>query len=208
VKPSDAIDLVALACERWPAPKLDALSGDGREFRPNAGDVRRRVAALQLGAPDWAEVKAQLVARHVHLARRDPDADRWTCPEGTCDGSGWVEVGEREAQRCPCYAARVEASRALDLLAPLVREFFDDGYVTWAEVDELCSSVNTTLEAQARDKWNRFVARAVESRVLAAIEGAPDLPRIEEARHADARRSRRGLARPRFLAALTEGRER
>jgi hypothetical protein len=93
VKPSDAIDLVALACERWPAPKLDAaqqkryaedvvdldaaearaaldaLYGDGREFRPNAGDVRRRVAAQQLGAPDWAEVKAQLVARHVHLAR-------------------------------------------------------------------------------------------------------------------------------------------
>lgn len=231
MKPSEAIDLVALALERWPAPKLDAaqqrryaedvvdldadearaaldaLYGEGPEFRPNAGTLRRKVAALQLGAPDWAEVKRQLVERHVRLARardeRREQEDAWACTVGRCDGSGWVEhTAERAASPCPCRPAMLEARRKLDMLAPLVREFFDLGYATWAEVDALCSSVNTTLEAQMRDKWNRFAARAVESRVLASIEGAPDLPRLEEARRDDERRSRRGLTRPRFAALI------
>jgi hypothetical protein len=121
----------------------------------------------------------------------------WICPVGECDGSGWVETTTPEsygpeAAKCSCYERRASSRRLADTLHPLVREFIDARFVSWSEVERVGAAAGTreatTLEAQMREKWLSFAARAVQSRASASIGVAPELRRLEEARSEDARR--------------------
>lgn len=238
---ADALELVALVCDRWPRPELnddqlkryaediadfdpatmraaiDAYHRDqGGHFQPTAGELRRRAALLELAPPEWMDVRRQLVERRVAMRAFNPAP--WACPVGACDGSGLVlpeDPWDHEANalatptRCECAPARREHFKMADTLAPLVREFIDEKFVTWAEVDKigeaLGDSATSTLESQVREKWKAFASRAVESRVLASIEAAPDLARLEQARDEDEprRQQQRGaLGRPNFAGAL------
>lgn len=228
MKPSDALELVALVVERWPSARLDdghmrrfaeeivdldaaecraaldALYRSRREFVPTAGAVRYELAALQLGAPEWADVKRQLVKRHEALQAWTPP--EWTCPHGECDGGGWTvterDDGADDASHCRCWDERQASRRLADSLDPLVREFIADRYVTWGEVEAVGQGNATTLEAQMRQKWDVFRHRAVESRAFATIDAAPDLPRLEQAREEDApRQARRRRSLERFSTA-------
>lgn len=230
---AEAIDLVALVMERWTTFKpsqgqiqryaediahldarqvraaIDTLSADGRQWAPSSGEVRQRVAVLQLDAPEWGEVRRQLVARQVELARRKSDPFVWECPHGLCDGSGFVERADRTAEDCECRPARLDASRRTDLLHPLVAEWIRAHYATWSEVRRIATEYDSTLEAQLRNRWQGFAARAIAARAYSGVEAA-DLPALEAAHDEDAPRiaaaHRRGeLGRVNFLAALNAG---
>lgn len=185
---------------------------DGRasEFPPPAGDVCREVAKLQLDAPDWSECKRQLVRRWDATVEARDRVDDWRCPHDLCDGSGFVvDEDTNSAWDCDCRPARREARRG-EPLHPLLREFIDDGYVTWGEVEAVGRGMATTLEAQMRAKWIAFSERAVQSRAIAAIEGPPTLRRLGSARHEDALRGGRpvrqiGAAVDAVVAALPRG---
>jgi hypothetical protein len=178
----------------------------GRQFAPTAGEVAHEVARLQLDAPDWGEVKRQLVKRHeAIIASRDAPSD-WECPAGRCDGSGFVDISTPELPNtvtdCACRPQRTAARQGADELHPLLREFIGAGYVTWGEVEEVGAGGATTLEAQMRSKWDAFAYRAVESRAIAAIDAPPSMRRLQQARDEDDRSTRRELGRPNYLAAL------
>jgi hypothetical protein len=228
-----ALELVALVEESWLSARMtqenrqryaadvmhldpdeaeaavEVLKRSGREFPPSAGDVAREVARLQIDAPEWGEVKRQLVQRYEATIAARSTADSWACPHDSCDGSGFVWHAERnDSTDCDCRPAKIAAGRAAATLHPLLREFIEDGYVTWSEVEAVGFGMQTTLESQMRTKWEAFAGRAVESRVIAALEGPPTLKRLGGARSEDAPRQledgrRRGeLAKPDVLAAL------
>lgn len=179
-------------------------SADGRprQFAPTAGEVALEVARLQIDAPDWGEVKRQLVKRwEAMIASRD-EPDTWTCPVDRCDGSGFVHLPDNDSTDCECRPAKIAARRAASTLHPLVREFAEEGYVTWGEIDTVGQGGDTTLEAQMRSKWDAFAGRAVQTRAIAALDGPPTLRRLDQARTEDGRTSRRELGRPDYLAAL------
>jgi hypothetical protein len=183
----------------------------GRDFAPTAGAVCHEVARLQLDAPDWGEVKRQLVNRHVATIASRDEPESWECPAGRCDGTGFVDVSTPELPNtvtdCECRPARTAKRQGADHLHPLVREFVRDGYVTWAELDAVGSGDGkdaSTREAQMRDKWQAFARRAVESRAIAALDAPPSMRRLEQARAEDDRPTRRELGRPDFLAALPQ----
>lgn len=173
--------------------------GRPRQFAPTAGEVAHEVARLQLDAPDWGEVKRQVVSRQrAIVVARERDFE-WTCPARRCDGTGFVDISTPETPNtvtdCECRPSRTAAKGKLDELHPLLREFIAAGYVTWGEVEDLGAGSDTTLEAQMRDKWQAFARRAVESRAIAALEGPPTLRRLDEARGEDGPRRRRELKR-------------
>jgi len=186
---------------------------DGRapEFPPPAGDVCREVARLQVDAPDWGEVKRQLVKRWEATIEARERPDGWTCPHDRCDGSGIVHHDEKnDSWPCECRAAMIAARRLADPLHPLLREFIDEGYVTWTEVEAVGRGMATTLESQMRAKWEAFARQAVESRAIASLDGPPTLRRLERARDEDGLRSgheprRLGAAVDGVVAALTSG---
>lgn len=184
--------------------------GRASEFPPPPGDVCREVAKLQLDAPDWAECKRQLVKRWEATVVAREAAEDWVCPHGRCDGSGFVvDEDTNSAWNCDCRAARREARRG-EPLHPLLREFIDERYVTWGEVELVGQGANTTLEAQMRAKWIAFADRAVQSRAIAALEGPPTLHRLNSARHEDSLRGGRpvrqiGAAVDAVVAALPRG---
>lgn len=228
-----ALDLVALVEESWPSARftddhrkryvadllhldldealaaVEVLKRSGREFPSTAGAIAREVARLQIDAPEWGEVKRSLVLRvEATIAARDA-ADTWTCPHETCDGSGFIiHDVHNDATDCACRPAKLAARRAADTLHPLVREFIEDGYVTWSEVEAVGRGMETTLEAQMRQKWDAFASRAIESRVIAALEGPPTLRRLagarteDDARQVGPGRVGVGLRRPDVVAAL------
>lgn len=235
LKPSDALELVALVMERWPSLKLDidqqrrfaqdldglgeaaanaaveSIHRSGQKWAPGSGEVRREAARLELGPPDWAEVKRSLIERGRMLAEYVPEP--WVCPYGECDGDGYSQPNPevRVVHDCRCRPDRRAARRLAETLDPLVREFIGSGYVTWREVDKLGAGLadhdSLTLEAQMRKKWETYAARAIESRAIASIEGAAPLARLEQARDEDGPRRRPGrgqLAQPDFRAALPE----
>jgi hypothetical protein len=186
--------------------RTPTIDGRSRQFAPTAGEVALEVARLQIDAPDWGEVKRQLVKRHeAIIASRDAPND-WTCPLEACDGTGFIDVSTPELPNtvtdCKCRPARTAARQGADELHPLLREFISAGYVTWGEVDTVGQGGETTLEAQMRAKWDAFARRAVETRAIAAIDAPPTLRRLEEARDEDAPRRRAGLERPQYTAAL------
>lgn len=232
-----ALRLVALVEDSWPSARfndghreqyakdiahldpeeaaaaVEVLKRSGREFAPPAGDVAREVARLQIGAPDWVDVKRSLIRRQEAMERARGEVVEWTCPHGECDGSGFTGFADpsaRDAAPCRCRPARLASMRAADELHPLVQEFIEEGFVTWGEVDAVGQGGRdaATLEAQMRVKWETFARRAVESRAIAAIEGPPSLLRLEQARDEDGQRTGRGrgqLERPDYLAALPRG---
>ena len=228
---ASALRLVALVEDSWPSARfndghreryaldvahlnldeaiaaVEVLKRSGREFAPSAGDVALEVARLQVDAPDWGEVKRQLVQRNRALVEARDTPDTWDCPHQRCDGSGFVHLPGNDSTDCPCRPAKLEARRKADPLHPLVREFIRDGYVTWGEVDAVGEGGRdaATLEAQMRGKWAAYAARAVQSRVIAAIEGPPTLRRLDAARTEDEPRTRGELGRPNYAAALPRG---
>lgn len=223
-----ALELVALVEESWPSSRLnqdqrrvyatdiahldpdeaaaalEVLKRSGRQFAPTAGEVALEVARLQLDAPDWGECKRQIVHRHRELVEARERTFEWTCPAGTCDGTGFMDVSTPETPNtvtdCSCRPARTAARSLLGELHPLLLEFVQAGYVTWTEIEDLGSGSDTTLEAQMRDKWVAFARRAVETRVISALKGPPTLRRLEEARDEDGPRRRRELKRLDFSA--------
>lgn len=231
---ADALELVALVEKSWASARfhdghreqyandiahldpdearaaIEVLKRSGREFAPPAGDVAREVARLQLGAPDWADVKRSLIHRQEAIERSRGEVVEWTCPHDACDGSGFVGFSDptaRDATPCECRPARLASMRVADELHPLVQEFIEEGFVTWGEVDAVGQGGRDAamLEAQMRVKWETFARRAVESRAIAAVEGPPSLRRLEQARDEDGQRAGRGrgqLGRPDYAAAL------
>jgi hypothetical protein len=201
-------------CQVDPAEALTAvevLARSGREFAPTAPMVLLEVARLQVDAPDWGDVKRQLVARRVAMQAAVGERREWTCPDGRCDGSGFVfsdsaSPHKRSNAPCSCRPAMIADRRRESGLHPLVREFVTAGYATWGEVDTIAAGEATTLEAQMRMKWEQFSQRAVLSRAIAHVEGPASLRRLDTARQEDAGRKppRRGLERPDYLAALPE----
>jgi hypothetical protein len=176
--------------------------GRARQFAPTAGDVALEVARLQLDAPDWGEVKRQLVKRQEAIIAGRDEPDTWVCPFDRCDGTGFADVSTPERPNtvtdCECRPARTAARTGADELHPLLREFISQSYVTWGEVAEVGHGGATTLEAQMRGKWDAFAHRAIESRAIAAIGAPPTLRRLDEAREEDAPRRRRELGRVDF----------
>lgn len=212
-----ALELVALVEESWTSARytndhrkryaadvlhldpdeavaaVEVLKRSGREFPPQAGDVALEVARLQIDAPEWGEVKRQLVQRWDATVEARERPDDWKCPYGRCDGSGFVHADDaNDATDCECRPEKREARRG-EPLHPLLREFIEERYVTWGEVELVGQGANTTLEAQMRQKWEAFAGRAVRSRVIAALEGPPTLKRLASARAEDAPR-REGMA--------------
>lgn len=178
------------------AAAVAVLKRSGRQFAPTAGEVCREVARLQLGAPEWGEVKRQLVMRQEAIVAGRDAPIAWACPFDACDGGGFVFAeATNDAHDCECRPARTAAIRRADELHPLVREFIDKSYVTWGEIDAVGQGGRdaATIEAQMRRKWEAFADRAVETRAIAAVEGPPTLARLEQARDEDAPRRRADL---------------
>lgn len=225
---ADALELVATVEDSFPSTRLNdehrkqyakdvahldpdearaavaVLKRSGKQFAPTAGEVALEVARLQIDAPDWGEVKRQLVHRQEAIERNREAPDEWTCPAKRCDGSGFVvDEAANDATDCECRPAKIAARRQSSALHPLLREFIDEGYVTWSEIDLVGVGGQTSLEAQMRSKWDAFSRRAVESRAIALIDAPPTLRRLERARAEDEpRRGRRALDRPNYAAAL------
>jgi len=177
------------------AAAVEVLKRSGREFAPPAGDVVREVARLQVGAPDWADVKRSLILRQDAIERARSEATAWECPYGECDGTGFAGFDDptsRDASPCRCRPEMLAARRAADELHPLVREFIEEGFVTWGEIDTVGQGGRdaATIESQMRVKWQTFATRAVESRAIAMIAGPPTLRRLEQARAEDGPRRR------------------
>lgn len=191
------------------ATAVVAIAAEGSDRPPTAGRIRLKVAELQLGAPIWADVKRQLIDRQDRMRTWEPP--EWTCPYEECGGSGFaerreaytyttvkrengrIEAERREAERditcdCRCRPERIASRRMAESLHPLVREFIAEKYVTWDEVETVGKGGATTLEAQMRTKWEAFIHRAAESRVLAAVDAPAGMQRIEAARSEDERR--------------------
>jgi hypothetical protein len=182
---------------------VDAHAADGADRPPTSGQIRRRVAELELDPPTWDEVRTALVRWRAARPSREVLVEAWTCPHGECDGSGFVEVAgrDRRVSDCRCRAARVAARRGLDVLPPLAAEFVVDGHVAPAELRRMLDEGDTTSESQIRMRWTQFVHRAVESRAYSALPDGIGVARLEAAREEDGeRRERHGDLR-RFSAA-------
>lgn len=188
---------------------LEVIKRRGGRFAPTAGEIILEVARMQVDAPDWAEVKRQLVRRQIER-QNSTTPIAWKCPHGLCDGSGLIVGGDRnppDSRPCECRLAKIAAKRREDHLHPLVREFVSQGYVTWGEVELVALGNATTLESQMREKWRAFAARAVESRAIGTIDGPSTLLRLSQAAAEDAPRrpndgKRHGLKTPDYLKAL------
>jgi hypothetical protein len=155
------------------ATALRAWYRDEEKFPPNGAQLRAKVVALSIDAPDWAAVKRELC--------KPPS--RWQpqqltpCSHGRCDGDGWLDVADRPntVKECPCRVERIAKARASQA-HPLIREFADEvGQESLRDV-----WADRTAEAQVRTMWEQFVARQAQE---AAYAGLPDagLPAIERA---------------------------
>ena len=165
---------------------VEAFYLDGAAWPPHGGQVRARVAKQQLGAPDWATAKQQL----LEVRQRQVVTD-WVCPYELCDGSSLiVEEGARSAHRCRCHRERKQARidqrlAALSHVHPTVAGFVE--HVGISELRDI--DTDRTAEAQVRDKYHSFVAG-----------------RREEITHRQiTSRTNQGLHQPDLLKALEAG---
>jgi hypothetical protein len=173
-----------------------SLGAEGRERPPTSGQIRRRVAEMELDAPSWDEARTALLRwRRAAAGRVDSE---WACPAERCDGSAWVAVDDRGVTRmahCECWDAFLAARRGYDTLPALLAEFVAESHVAAGELDRIFAVGDTTAEAQLRQRWQQFCDRAIESRVLAGLPHV-DLTRIHAARVEDTdRRERSGELR-------------
>jgi len=169
---------------------VDAIAADGADRPPTSGQIRRRVAELELDAPDWDQVRTALARWRAARPDREQALESWTCPYGMCDGGGFVVDGQR-ARDCRCRPERIAARRGLGMLPAMVREFVAEGHVSPAEFDRMFAEGDATVEAQVRGRWREFVGRAVESRAFAGLPSAAGVARLESAREENARRELR-----------------
>ncbi len=174
---------------------------------PTSGQVRHRVVEMQLDVPDWPAARSVLLRWRAGAAARVDFAERWACPAGVCDGSGFaIDDTVNDARDCECRPALLAARRGLHALPALVAEFVTAREVANGELDGLAEG-NTTLDAQVRARWDAFTRRIVDSRVLAAlpVAGSRDLQRVAAARAEDGGRGRSGLRRMDPVALLERG---
>lgn len=183
---------------------VDAFSADGSDRPPTSGQIRRRVAELELDAPSWDEVRTALALWRADRPRREALSEAWTCPHKLCDGSGFVTIIGRNAQRnCRCREQRMITVRGWAMLPPLVREFVTGRHVEPEELTRMLERGEGDTEARVRGRWREFVHRAVESRVLAGLPVGVGIARLASARREDAeRRERHGELRRFDPAAL------
>lgn len=193
------VDLVSTA--------VAALDATG-EFRqpPTSGQIRRKAAELQLDAPDWDAARTAIVRWRRGSERRAEAMKSWKCPEGICDGSSYLQVAERTLRPCMCRPAYVAALRGWDTLSPLIVEFLREGHADPGVMMQMLDTFDTTAEAQLRSRWREFTSRAVQSRTLAGLQAAADVPQITAARAEDEqRRGARGLDKINVTALIGAG---
>lgn len=207
MKPSDAVDVLALTERRWSASEwsdaekqqflkdivpgerdfmlaaVDAIYVEGKDWAPSAGRLLRRAILLDIDPPSWEAVLAG-----VPEWRRVQDTlPPWVCPDGKCDGSGHV-LDETEwppiAPRCSCSERML--ARRWEGLHPLIGEAVRRDWLNLTHLRDAAAG-NTTRSAQLRAQWEEFVRDVVESRLLAQFN-AVGLARLERAQEDTARR--------------------
>lgn len=174
---------------------------------PTPGQLRHRVIELQLDAPEWPAARSAMLRWRAGAAARVEAAERWVCPAGICDGSGFsIDEAANDARDCECRPALLAVRRGLGALPLLLAEFVTTREVSNAELDRLLAG-DTTLDAQVRSRWEAFVRRIVQSRMLAALPAGEgrELPRVAAARAEDGARSTSGLRRLDPVALLERG---
>lgn len=155
------------------ATATEAFYRDSERFPPTGAQIRTKVIALSIDAPDWSSVKRELCKPPA----RPRNQEIVPCSASRCDGSGWLDVADmpNTVTPCPCRAERIEKARASQA-HPLIREFAEEvGQESLRDV-----WADRTAEAQVRTMWTQFVARRAQE---AAYAGLPDagLPAIERA---------------------------
>ena len=161
---------------------VETLARGANDFPPSSGDIVLAVARAQVAPPEWDEVRVQLLRRREEL--RLFRERGWVCTqsENPCDGTGFVvdEVA-REAVACGCRNAYVVAVRESQVLAPLVRAWIDEGGIATSDIDEIAGG-DTTVEAQARDRWQSWAARLVNARAVSTVPSPAELEARENRR--------------------------
>lgn len=135
---------------------VQALAVGGQARMPTAGQIARKLVELKLDPPPWGDVMRILI-RAIQK------------------GGPYISIPEGKG-----YEDRVEHDDRKDFVArqhSLIQSFV--AMIGWSYLAEW-SSADRTAEAQLRQKWEAHVANAVESGVLAGIEGS-GLARIERA---------------------------
>lgn len=174
--PSEWLEIAAVIRDRWPhsplpdssleqwgvdvadlpaeqvAAAVEVLYREGREFAPNGGQIRAKVAELMLAVPEFSFVVARLRSLNTKADARS------TFPDGD-------EI--------------VEHPRADALLRehPLIREFVRA--VGWGQIEGGLGGGSE--EARLREKWQQFLSRARREVLLRGIpaSGLRELRRIE-----------------------------
>jgi hypothetical protein len=186
MKASEWLKIVGAIADRWPhaslpestvtqwgrdladlpgvqvAAGLESLYRDGREFPPNAGQIRQRVAELAVAAPDWHEAHEAL-----HRIAR---LEEWTIGDSH----------EEERDGVPVVIVDSEVRPRDDALAaahPLVRAFYE----AIGQAGVLAGTDGGNDEARLRQKWEAFVKRATRREAYRGIPagGLRELEAIE-----------------------------
>jgi len=180
MKTSEWLKIAAVIRERWPHSPLplesvarfgedladlptehvvaavEAIYREGREFAPNGGIIRRKVAELSLGAPDWGTVLREL----ARIGGKSTNTYR----------------GRDDAEGNPIFED--DRTAALEAADPLIREFVMS--IGWAQIRAVESGSD---EARLRDKWRAFCDRVQREVILTGIPAGDlrELRRIEGA---------------------------
>jgi hypothetical protein len=140
---------------------------------PNSGQILYRLAEIDLDAPSWMELKAELTRRG---SAPGTVASPWQepCPFGVCDGRGFiVDEDARMSTACECRPGKIEQAKAVaaDALTanPVVAAFIAD--VGTGELDDVRAG-DRVAEAQVRTKWEGFVLERIREVTWAGIPTA------------------------------------
>ena len=139
---------------------IESYHREAREFAPSAGTIYQRANETRVNAPDWEWAYAQL--RRLRAMIASPHFDM-------TDGRGRPS---RNKERTEEIVAE---------WPPVLRNFVEDcGYGQLAE--NLTNEEHG--EVRLRQKYGTYVNRAIQDVAMANIrvEGAEDLPRIQDAR--------------------------
>ena len=137
---------------------LESYIAEGARFAPTAGQLWRRATEMRTNAPDWETAYAEL--------RRLGKAGYMSPYYGYENGSGYSATIER-------------CTKVMKDWPDILRNFVQDMGRTQL-VEDLTHTDNG--QARLREKYRVYVERAIVNIRLAGIEGADDLPRVQEAR--------------------------
>lgn len=143
---------------------VTSYEAEGREFAPSAGALRKRVIEMQIDAPPWhgAWEWIRRLPHAGYLDRTYYDPRR----EGpAAKGAEWHCWRIFEEMPAPVRAFCRQLGRS-----QLVDNLFDQ----------------QNGEARLREKYAKFLSECVQTEVLAQVEGADDLPRVERAKREQA----------------------